>query len=184
MAKISLYFAKIKSFICEMYKRNKKLFFLSIGLFVVIVGSGCSFIFQNKTTKSSSESLNKNASVDSYASSVECKIESILSSMKSVSKVRVFVMVESSSVTKFLTEKEVVEIENSGGKTTTTKTVVVYQKDGSKSSPVQVSVTPPKISGVLIFLNKIDASTKLSITNAVACVLNIDASCISILQDS
>ena len=29
---------------------------------------------------------------------------------------------------------------------------VVYQKDGSKSSPVQVSVLPPKISGVLIFL--------------------------------
>ena len=104
--------------------------------------------------------------------------------MKSVSKVKVFVMIESSSMSEYLTEKEVVEIENSGGKTTTTKTVVVYQKDGSKSSPVQVSVMPPKISGVLIFLNKIDASTKLSITNAIACVLNIDASCISILQDS
>ena len=37
---------------------------------------------------------------------------------------------------------------------------------------------------VLIVLNKISASTKLSIINSISVVLNIDASCISILQES
>jgi stage III sporulation protein AG len=184
MVKIMLYFAKIKSFLCDMYKKNKKLFFLSVGLCLIVLFSAVVYFSKGKSFKIKEEKSSQNISLDAYAASVENKIESILFDMKSVSKVKVFVMLESSSVVEYLTEKEVVEIGGSGGTTTTTTTKVVYQKDGSKSSPVQVSVLPPKISGVLIFLNKIDASTKLSITNSVACVLNINASCISILQDS
>ena len=184
MAKISLYFAKIKDFIVNAYKTNRKLFFVCVSLFFVVIASICVYFSQGKNLKNNDSKTSLNVLVDDYASMVEQKIESILLGLKSVSKVDVFVMVDSSEIANYLTEKEVVEVTGSAGTTTTTTTTVVYQKDGSKSTPILVSTTPPKIVGVLIFLNKIDASTKLSISNAVADVLNIDASCISILQDS
>lgn len=184
MAKITLYFAKIKEFILDMRRRNKKLFLLSLALCGIVVASICMFFLQNKNTKKQQLTSLSKVTIDDYSSGVENKIKALLLELKSVSKVDVFVMVESSPILNYLTEKEVVQVTGSAGSTTTTTTTVVYQKDGSKTSPIIVSTTPPKIMGVLIILNKVNASTKVSIINAVACVLNIDASCISILQDS
>lgn len=184
MAKITLYFAKIKEFVLDMRRRNKKLFLLCLALCGIVVVSACMFFLQNKNTKKQQISSLSKVIVDDYSSGVENKIKALLLGLKSVSKADVFVMVESSPISNYLTEKEVVEVTGSAGSTITTTTTVVYQKDGSKTSPIIVSTTPPKIIGVLIVLNKINASTKVSIINAVACVLNIDASCISILQDS
>ena len=182
--KLSKYFAKIKEFLESAYKKNKKLFFVTIALVFIVVASAW-YVFANKSTTSKTTKISSSGvSVDSYASSVEQKLESKLLNMKNVSSVEVFVMIESTPIKNYLTEQEVVEITNSAGTTTTTTTTVVYEKDGSATSPIEVSTQLPKITGVLIFLNKIDASTKLSITNAVACVLNVESSCISILQDS
>ena len=183
MAKIIQYFAKIKEFIKDSYHKNKRQFLWLVVLFGVlfcmliwwVTGSG----IDSKKKKQNSLSV----TVESYADGVEMKLETMLLSMKKVSNVKVFVMVDSSPIKNFLTETEVVKLGGENGSTTTT-TKVVYNKNGSSNSPVEISTTLPKISGVLIFLNKIDASTKISIINAVATVLNIEPSCISILQDS
>jgi stage III sporulation protein AG len=103
--------------------------------------------------------------------------------LKQVDHVEVLVMVEASPEKQYLTETETVEISNQSGTTTTTTTKVVYRKDGSSSSPIETMIVYPKIKGVLIFINKLDASTKLAIASSVASVLNIESSCISILQD-
>ena len=60
---------------------------------------------------------------------------------------------------------------------------VVFEKNGSSSNPIVVATIAPKISGVLIVVNKIQASTKLSIINSVSIVLNVPESCITILQE-
>lgn len=183
MNKFMQYFAKIKNFLLDAYSKNKRRFILFSGLCVVFfVCFICVFLVPKNGVKKSNIS-GEIVSIDSYADGLENKIESALLNMKSVSKVEVFVMVESSPVKNFLMETEVVKVGGENG-STTTSSKVVYNKNGSSTSPVEISTTMPKVTGVLIFINKIDASTKLSIINAVSVVLNVDSSCISILQDN
>ena len=65
----------------------------------------------------------------------------------------------------------------------TEKENVVYDKNGSSQSPILVSTDYPKVVGVLVVLNKVSPSIKLSIQNSISGVLNIDADSIFILQD-
>ena len=183
MTKLRQYFAKIKEFVNDLYNKNKKLFFMSLALIIVIFGALIWTVFGSDSESKKSNKGDIGVSIESYADGVERKIETMLLSMKKVSVAKVFVMVDSSPVKNYLTETEVVKVGGENG-STTTSSKVVYNKNGSSSSPVEISTTLPKVTGVLIFLNKVDASTKVSIINAIAVVLNIKPSCISILQDS
>ena len=105
MTKLRQYFAKIKEFVNDLYNKNKKLFFMSLALIVVIFGALIWTVFGSA---SESKKLNKGdigVAIESYADGVERKIETMLLSMKKVSVAKVFVMVDSSPVKNYLTEK-------------------------------------------------------------------------------
>ena len=118
-----------------------------------------------------------------YADSIEKKLESMLIKIDEINSVSIMVLVESTPKIEYLTESKIEQSSDEKGSSSTTSTTVVFQKDGSVSTPVVVTTIMPKISGVLIVVNQISASTKLSIINSICVVLNIEESCISILQE-
>ena len=171
-------FVKIKEFFVKFYNRNKKLFFCFIALVLICLVGLIASISRKNLTDSTKEEMSS-VSVDDYTLKVESKIKNILLSLNSVSKAEVFVMVDSSPRAHYLVETE----KNKTGENEIVTETIVFEKNGSSSKPIEVCVTMPKIVGVLIFINKVDSSTKVSITNALAVVLNVDVSCISILQE-
>ncbi len=175
--------SKIKQFFIKLYSSNKKLFFAILMVFVLVFCVIGYSVFSGSKTKAKTQNNYLNSSVDDYAGLIENKIENILLSMSAVNEVEAFVMVDSTPKKNYLIEKE--ESKTSSDKETieTKKETVVFEKEGSASTAIELSTTLPKISGVLIFLNKVDSSTKVSIVTALSVVLNIDESCISILQD-
>ncbi len=175
-------FAKIKQFFVKLYSSNKKLFVLLVAMVLVVVLAIPSLFLGTKNsdkTKTKTESL----SVDNYAQSVENKLENMIILLDAVKEVDVFVMVDSSPKKYFLTETEISKTTNGESVSETKKETIVFEKDGSESHPIEQYISMPKITGVLVFLNKIDSSTKVSVISAISVVLNIDQSCISILQD-
>lgn len=144
-----------------------------------------STFFTSKNNSSSKNNTSVSTGILDYTNSVENKLESMLLSLSGISSASVFVMVEATPTVTYLTETEEVTTTNASGSSTTTKTTtVVFEKDGSISTPITVTTILPKVTGVMVVLNKVSPSTKLNITNAIATVLNIDVSCISILQES
>ena len=163
------------------YAKNKKMFFAIVALLIVLLFSfGTMFFSDKKTTSKLADNRGEYVSYDDYSAKIENKIEQLLSGVKSISKVDVFVMIETTPVKNYLKEIEKQTTE-SGGEIV--KESIVFEKNNSTTLPIETFVTLPKITGVLIVTNKIDASTKLAITNALAVVLNVDESCISILQE-
>lgn len=177
---VSNFWSKIKN----QFKSNKRLFLVTVILIVFVVVIFLSTFSFGKNSDSDS-SKTKTVSISDYAQNIELKLTKLISQMDSVSNVSVFVMVDALPETKYLTETKKEETTSSSGGTTSTETVtVVFEKNGSISTPVVITTIMPKVSGVMIVTNKISGSTKISIINAVAVVLNIDSSCISFLQES
>lgn len=176
--KIIKYYKKIKEKLQLLFNKNKKLFFATVICIILIV-----VVLFFPTGKSESSIENKDfyvsENVSSYCELIENKIERMLKSIAAISSADVMVMAESSPKYVYLTQTETTV----SGENSTTKEEIIYEKNGSSQSPVLVSTIYPKITGVLITINKIDSSTKLSIQNAISGVLNIDSSCIFILQD-
>ena len=181
--KIKELFSKLKNFFSSGGK-HKKIFALCVVLLCLILFS----IFAFPKTNSSSDDkveISNLSSVTSreYEDEIESKIKQMLLSMNEVSVANVMVFCDSSVKYDYL--KNVTEsISGSGesaSKTTTEETV--YEKDGSNTSPIVVSKIMPKINGVWIVINQVSPSTKLAIINSISSVLNIDPSCISILQE-
>ncbi len=181
-----MYFSNLKESIKKLYMNNKKIFFLSISLFAVMVLVFVSSFVKKTGNKSELERKNNSVSVNSYAKSVEDKLSSMLISLDEIKKVSVMIMVDSTPEIKYLTEVEEQTVANntSGNSTTTKSTTVIFEKNGSISTPVTVTTIMPKVTGILIVTNKISASTKINIINAVSIVLNISSNSISILQES
>lgn len=175
----------VKETIAKLFKTNKKLFILTIILIAIMIVIFISTFFSSSKKTSQSESSLKSQGINDYAESVENKLSSMLLSLDAISSAKVFVMVDSTPEIKYLTESEEQVTENASGSSTTTKTTtVVFEKNGSISTPVAITTIMPKITGVLIVTNKISASTKINIINSVSIVLNIDSSSISILQET
>ena len=177
--KIMAIFVKIKEKLIELYKKNKKLFFAA--LFLIIVAAVMLFL-PTQNTKNDSKVLAENENFSenlSYISSLENKLANMLLKLSVIDSVKVLVMADESEKYVYLTQTETTK----NGENEIIKEEIVYDKNGSSQSPIKVMTEYPKISGVMIVINKVDASTKISIQNAVAGVLNIDSSCIYILQD-
>ena len=179
-------FNKIKGFIGGVFasKKNvKMLTFFLCGIVLLIFFSG--FFGGSKNENKTEKRSSKNISVSEYCFQVESKIEDMIFATGKVKKVSAFVMIESSPEVKYLTEtKEENSIKNDELTSSSKVVTVVFEKNGSVSTPVVVATISPKICGVMIVMSRVDASTKISIQNALAVVLNIDVSCISILQES
>ena len=180
--KINDIFIKIKDKLLFLYDKNKKLFFIFIFVILAVI---VLMFYQNPILKSENSITidNHKIQTNSYIDKLELKIESMLKNISSVNQVSVMVMAESTEIKNYLTQSESTKTTNSSGDSEIIKEEIIYEKNGSSQTPVVISVTYPKIKGVFIVLNKIDASTKVSIQNAVAGVLNIDTTSIFILQD-
>ncbi len=181
-------FSTIKKKMSNLKNSNKKVLLTGIA-FVVIALMLVISIYVPKSAKNSAKSdggTSQKILITDYAASIENKLSSMLMQMESINKVSAFVMIDSTPEIKYLTETEEVTTTNKDGEiTTSTKsTTVVFEKNGSISTPVVVTTIMPKVTGVLIVVNNISASTKYNIVRAISVVLNIEESCINILQES
>ena len=162
-------------------KKGKNLF-LIIGLIVGVVLLFASYFIPSKSKTVKNETAE--ISISNYSSNIELKLKQMLLPINEVSSASVMVMVESAPKIEYLLEKEEEVKSDEKGSSSTISTTVVFEKNGSVSTPVVVTTIMPKVTGVFIVLNKISPSTKLSIINSISVVLNIDQACISILQES
>ena len=177
-------FSKIKEKIKPLFLNKKKSLILVSAIIVALVLFFIPSILKKQNNESQSPKI-EDVSVSEYSKNVEEKLESMLLKISEINSASVMVMIESTPQIQYLTEtEETLETDEKGGSSSIKSTTVVFEKDGSVSTPVVVTTVMPKVTGVLIVLNKISASTKLSIINSISVVLNIDASCISILQES
>ena len=172
--------SKLKSKIHFFNGKNKKVFTLSLVLVIILLGY---FLFVSSDNKSDvkSESKQMDDVVSSnYSDQIERKIENMLLSLSGVSKAEVMIVCESSEVYEYL--KNVDESKSENGNTTI-KEEVVYEKNGSNTTPIIITMRFPKIIGVWVVINEVSPSTKLAITNSLKSVLNVDESRINILQE-
>lgn len=176
----------LKSNILSLYNKNRKVFLACVSLTIILIILVFSVMFsgqKNKNDKSKSASGSNTVSVSEYAQGIENKLKTMIGKLDSVQDVSVFVMVDSTPKIEYLTETKTETKTSENGTNSTISETVVFEKNGSISTPVVVTTIMPKVTGVLIVAKGIDAMTKLSIINSVSIVLNIDASCISILQE-
>ena len=176
----------IKNFINglkNLFKTNKKLFFTSIFAIVVLSVLLVFSVFSDAKKENQENSHISAPAITEYSEKIEAKLVSLISSLEEVNSVSAFVMVDSTPTTQYLMESEESSSPSDKGTLSTKSETVVFEKNGSVSTPVVVTVIAPKITGVLIVVNKISASTKLSIINSISVVLNVPESCISILQE-
>ncbi len=164
-------------------KTNKKLFSVVISILILVVVLIAMSCFSDSSSSSSSSESETVSSSSDYATELETKLTSMLLQLDSITSASVLVVVESTPQIQYLTDTEEVTTTNGDTSTSTITTTVVYEKNGSVSTPVVVTTLMPKVTGVLIITNKISASTKLSIISSISSVLNIDQSCISLLQE-
>lgn len=176
------FFKSLKEKFLGLGKKGKRLLFVAVIVIIIMLAIFFSALFPKSKNNAQS---NQNAfSVTDYAAGIEKKLEQILLATSSVTKVSVFVVVDSTPKVEYLTDTEQTSSTNSTGNTTTTSSeTAVFEKNGSVSTPVVVKTTMPSVLGVLIVTNKISASTKYNIINSVSVVLNIDSGRISILQE-
>ena len=177
------FFDNLKTKIKELSTKNKKTFFISVVLLVAFIFLIITIAFSGSGKKSETSKTTNQISVSEYASNIEKKLVDIISKLESVKDVSVFVMVDSTPKIEYLTEKSEEISGDSANKNSVVSESVVFEKNGSISTPVVVTTIMPKVTGVLIVTNQINNSTKLSIISSVSTVLNIDKSCISLLQE-
>lgn len=173
------FFLRLKEKINNMYSKNKKLFVFTLSL-VLIVGV-CLLFYPKSDNKTQDNVSIVETKLDSYADEMENKIEKMLLSLDEVDKASVMIVCDGSEVVNYL--KNSTETIGSDGSTKTITEEVVYEKNGTNSSPIIVSKVMPKIVGVWVIINSVSASTKLAITNSIISVLNIGETSISILQE-
>lgn len=173
-------FVKIKEKLVSLYGKNKRLFIITLALIVVVCAC---FLLYPKQTKTEVKSETKTSlSINrSYAEALEDRLETMLLSLTEINKANVLVVCDETEVVEYLKNKT--ETIGADGSTKTITEEVVYEKDGSSTSPIIVSKTMPKIVGVWVIINSVSASTKLAITNSIISVLNIPETSISILQE-
>ncbi len=181
--KISKIIANFKNKLVELYGKNKRLFFAGVAC-VLLVALGLvlpKFVDNKKETVTISESVS-GSEISSYERQLEQKLKVMLTNFLG-EVANVLVLAEESPIYNYLSQKETTSSKNDKTENVVEKEEIVFEKNGSSQSPILISVKYPKIRGVLISVKKIDASTKLSIQNSVAGVLNIEPASIFILQD-
>ena len=161
---------------------SKKIKFIIVGvLFVTLIGIFLSsFSYSSDTDNDSSSNLGV---VGSYAKDTENRLQNILSGIKGIGKVDVFVYVTQSEEIVYMQDTESTSTNNG---TTTTKTetkTTIFDKNGNAVSAVVVVTKYPKIEGILIVAGGAnDVKLKLKIIDAVSCILSIAPSNIEVLE--
>ena len=173
---------KVKELLKKLFSNKKNTILVILAVIVILALFLMPNLFNAKEKVEKQEQ--KEVSVLDYTKSIEDKLESMLINVAEINKVDAMVMVESTPKIEYLTETEEIETPGQNGSSSTKSTTVVFEKDGSVSTPIVVTTIMPKVTGVFIVVNNISASTKISIINSISVVLNIKPECISILQES
>lgn len=164
---------------------RKKVQLVIAGLLAIIM-----LIIFIKSFKTKSSALSykseENISVEQddetdYVMSLEARLTTILSSIKGVENVKVFVMTEASVKRVYaVDEDKQLESDGNNGKY---KSEIVFEKNGSSSTPVVSVEVYPEITGVLIVADGVnDEKLRLMVINAVSVALNIQNSKIEVLS--
>lgn len=175
---------EIKDCVKRLYSKNKKLFLITISIVCIFIFVVVYIFISSKQTSKNKTNLSADYVVSDYTNKLENKLCAMLLKIDDIKDVSVLVMVKSTPIVNYLTENQNNETTNSNGNnSSSSSSEVVFEKESGTSSPIVVSTTMPEINGVLIVTNKIDATTRLAIINAISAVLNVDSSCICILQE-
>ena len=145
------------------------------------------FIFATSSEKKENVDDNiKNEStfnVSSYEEELSQNLENILLKMNSVSKAEVMVVCDKTMTKHYVFNLSSDKTANGEQVNSSEKNELAYEKNGSNSSPILEYCEYPKVVGVMVVVNDVSPSTKLSILNSISIVLNVDQSCISIILD-
>ena len=182
--KIKSYFVKIKENIAKNYNKNKKIVIVVALLFVLLLGYFIVSLNSNKEQIDENQSANKSVvSTEKYEEMIEQKLKTMLLEIDEVKSAGVMVVCDGSTVTHYLKNSSTTTTTSENSSTQTITEEAVFEKSGSNSMPVIEYTVFPKVVGVMVVVNKISPATKLAIINSISVVLNIDASCISIVLD-
>ena len=134
---------------------------------------------QKKENKTTDDQLKTFSSLE-YCAQVENRLKNVLSKVKGIGELDVFVMVESGVSYKYLEETETQESENG---VISSKVTIYETKNGSITSPVVEMEILPKIIGVLIIAEGAkDAKLKVTLSNVVSNILDVDLSKVEVLE--
>lgn len=167
------FFKKIKNF------KHFKTIVVSV-LIVIVLLIFISSFSSKKTVSVNNETKTSLSSLE-YSKQQENRLESILSGVKGISNVRVYVMVDESPEIVYLENKTTSA--NGEGNITSQTTTSVMVKNGQVTTPVVVKEILPKIKGVLIVAKGGgDLKMKTTLTNIVASVLTVNISNVEVLE--
>lgn len=172
MADKTNFIAKLKSLISV---RNRKIFMIFciivVCVFILMFSGFATEKNKNNTQQQNNEEIAFSCDALEYANQVSQTLQSIINNIKGLTNAKVVVVVESSPVINYLTEKN------------GDAAAVVYYKNGSKYEPAVVSQFLPKITGILVVVNGIsNLEVKYNLLNAISAVYNLDISSIEILE--
>lgn len=151
--------------------------FILILLLICFSGNGVFGFLKTKSTVSETQSSATYINTTEYVSSVETKLENLLSMIKDAGNVKVMVSIDSSVELKFATD----EVITTNGQKTETETKIILVEVNGKKQPVIVSEKLPNVTGVVVVSSGAsNTKVKLDIINAIQTLLNIDSSQIQI----
>ena len=161
---------------------TKKVKYLTVIILSVVVV----FILLSSSTRSVKKTVTSqietttNSSWREYCESQEHRLEYVLSSIKGVDDVKVFIMVD--------TSPELTYLQNSTKTTSASasesyQTTAVEVKNGNITTPVVVLESLPKIVGVLVVAGGAsDVKLKNTIANVVSSVVKVSLSSVEVLE--
>ena len=178
---ISKIFSKVTA--CEFLKNGKfKILIAVILMFVVLIIFASSFFDSGSSKVKQTSNETKFTSME-YCEVLENRLVNVLSCIKGVGDVKVFVMVDSSPEIKFLEEQNSSSTQNGENSIESIQTTIVMAKDGSVTSPIVTIELLPKITGVLIVASGAsDIKLKTTLINATASVLSVNISNVEVLE--
>lgn len=159
--------------------RHKKIkLAICVILFVVIIAIFMSSIIPKKSEQTSGNAESKSTAL-SYCHELEDKLVNVLSQVKGIGKVKVFVMVNQSPTYRYLEEGS-----NQTGENQSVNQFTVYEtRNGSNTAPVIVVEELPEILGVLVVATGAkDLKMQNILTNVIANVLSISISKVEVLE--
>ena len=159
---------------------GRKIKFCVVAVLSVIIFSIFFSSFFDGSKKSTNEEKVRVEGVADYAKTTELRLQNLLSNVKGINNVCVFVYVKS---TPEIVYKYDIETVSANNQTTTEKHTTVFDKNGSMTEAVIVVTKYPQIEGVMIVASGAgDPKMKLKLIDAVSCVLSIAPTKIEVLE--
>ncbi len=151
--------------------------FILILLLICFSGNGVFGFLKTSKTTSETQTSTTYINTTEYVSSIETKLENLLSGIKGAGNVKVMVSIDSSVELKFATD----EVITTNGQKTETETKIILVEVNGKNEPIIISEKLPSVTGVVVVSSGAsNTKVKLDIINAIQILLNIDSSQIQV----